>query len=243
MTRAQYIEAVLAKLEEISPFAEPDTFIAADGDSAYANAVKPIKSYVDKSLNEAAHNCLRSLPLSLLHGDISTMSVVSGDLLISDDGVGVIYLPSNNVRPVRFHQSLLKRDITAFITTEDPIYILQQNLHTRGKVCKPVVAISSRISPSGTYGQTVGTLEIYSFPQSVWDTDTLTATFYYIDTNKKPDYDSSTDSSHPEQSVNSPIEEYIILECAAMVSEILNDANSAQLFRNQLQEKVAAALK
>ena len=89
MTRAQYIEAVLVKLEEINPFAEPDTFIAAEGDSAYANAVKPSKSYVDKSLDEAAHNCLRSLPLSLLHEDVQRIKLNNDNVTMNIDGEGV----------------------------------------------------------------------------------------------------------------------------------------------------------
>ena len=50
MTRAQLIEAVKVKLEEISPFDEPETFLAANGDSSYEN-VKPILSYIEQKVS------------------------------------------------------------------------------------------------------------------------------------------------------------------------------------------------
>ena len=64
-TREEYIEAVKVKLEEISPFKEPDHFIDGTSDPDF-DCVKPIVSYIEKNLDEAAQNCLRSLPLSLL---------------------------------------------------------------------------------------------------------------------------------------------------------------------------------
>ena len=57
MTREEYIEAVKVKLEEVSPFDEPNSFIAADNDPAYKE-VKPIISYIEKTLDAAAHNCM-----------------------------------------------------------------------------------------------------------------------------------------------------------------------------------------
>ena len=69
MTRDQLIDRVLTKLDEKSPFDEPQSFIAAEGDSSY-DKVKPIKVYVDDLLDEAANDCLRMLPLSLVRNDI-----------------------------------------------------------------------------------------------------------------------------------------------------------------------------
>lgn len=226
MTRQQYIDAVKVKLEEISPFDEPDSFIA-DGDDA-ANTVKPIISYINNSLDEATKNCLNSLPIALLHADIAR---TTGTMPINSDGVGIIPI-SVNRRFVRFRQELLKRDITAFITTEDPLYLVQQDKDVRGGVCKPVAVVSSDYNEDAAAN---GQLEIYSFPEEYYGTSNQTFYLTSIDLTKKP---GSDETNH----IASPIEEFIVLECAAMVKEILGDMQSAKLCRQQYQAKLQATL-
>lgn len=238
MTREDYIKAVKVKLEEISPFEEPDNFIA-DTDNL-ASSVKPIISYIDKSLDEATHNCLNALPLSLLHADIvhvTSTGAASGtiEMEIDKDGVGRFSIPQG-IRLIRFRHDALKRDITAFITTEDPLYLLQQNKYTRGGTAKPVAVWSSDDDE----------VQIYSFPESM-KTDVgaedTSAILLGIDTTRHPDNRSTTEPAYTDTSyVKSPIEEYIILECAAMVSEILGNADAATIFRNQIQSKIQATL-
>lgn len=225
-TREEYIEAVKVKLEEISPFDEPDSFIA-DGDSA-ANTVKPIISYIDKSLDEATVRSLNSLPITLLHADIAR---TTGTMPIDDKGVGIIPI-SVNRRFVRFRQELLKRDITAFITTEDPLYLVQQDEDVRGGICKPVAVISSDYNDGAA---AAGQLEIYSFPKEYYGTSEQTFYLTSIDLAKKP---GSNEANH----INSPIEEFIVLECAAMVASILGDTATTQICQTQYQAKLQATL-
>lgn len=220
MTRADYIAAVKVKLEEISPFDEPQSFIAA-GDSA-ENTVKPIISYIDKSLDEAAHDCLNSLPLSLLHADIERLTPT---MKINAQGVGIIGGLSSTLRLVRFRHEALQRDITAFITSEDPLYLLQQNRYVRGGTVKPVA-----VWASSNDGANIGQLEIYSFLPELNSTTSDAATLLAIETHKTA------------EDVKSPIEEYITLRCAATVAQILNDANAAQALQQEYTNKLQATL-
>lgn len=289
MTRQEYIDAVKVKIEEISPFDEPDAFI--DGDPT--SPVKPVISYINKSLDEAAHNCLKSLPLSLLHKDLE--QAATSDMT---DDMGMLFM---NIKPnwrlVRFHHNLLKRDITSFITTEDPLYLLQQNKYTCGGREKPVAVVASTINSSTVRCN----LEVYT---GMPNTSLQTALLWYINTAKHADnktsyivfegvmyyyggayggglkaqwtsdygrtiytdFNATGDNrtvykvefgyheigttekfvqgiSDDVEYVKSPIHEYIVLECAAMVAEILGDANTAQVCRNQYQTKLQAELK
>ncbi len=230
MTRNEYIEAVKVKLEEISPFDEPATFIAA-GDSEI-DSIKPIVSYIDKTLDEATKNCLLALPLSLLHPDIEAVPKLKGggedDLTIAVDSQGVGRCkPVQNFRFVRFHHDSLGRDITAFITSEDPLYLLQQNPYTRGGTTKPVAVWNAALDE----------MEIYSFPPSLYSTTQTDAVLLGIRTNKKPNSDATGN-----EIVHSPIDEYIVLECAAMVADIIGDTNTAAMMRSQQQQKLASVL-
>lgn len=211
MTRDNYILAVKAKLDEISPFDEPNNFIAADGDPDY-DEVKPIISYIDKSLDEAARYCLSDLPLSLLTQDIIKDEI---EVFVSKRGVGTATIDDlDNCRWARVHDpnDIWERDVTAFYTTTDPMYLLQQNMHTRGGCSKPVVVIAPE----------VGGLEFYSFP--IADTTyTLTVEGYTVDT------------STTVENIASSIERFIVLRCAAYVEEILGDANAAKIFNDEYE--------
>ena len=232
-TREEYIEAVKVKLEEISPFKEPDHFIDGTSDPDF-DCVKPIVSYIEKNLDEAAQNCLRSLPLSLLHADIERKT---DGFSVDVNGVGFITCIHANYRYVRFHHEALKRDITAFITSEDPLYLVQQNEHVRGGLAKPVAVLASYAETGNYYGQ----IEIYSFKPKMaeaFDPSTVSTDFVllYINTEKT----AGRDTLHP---VQSPIEDLIVLECAKMVFAILGNFDGVKSCENEQAEKIQAILK
>lgn len=216
MTRPDYIQAVKAKLEEISPFDEPASFIAADPDEQ--GKIKPIQSYIDSELDRAARYCLNTLPLSLLSKDVTSSDKNAS---VDEGGVGHIGEMSQYLRLVRVHDNgkVWKRDVTAFMTTSDALYLLQQNVFTRGGVAKPVVVINPE----------QGELELFSFPPKL-GLKTESLKVYYID------------GSVVAESVKSDISEYIILVCAAYVAEILQDTNRATTLRTEFQEKVASII-
>ena len=244
MTRQEYIEAVKVKLEEISPFDEPDAFIAADNDADYAD-VKPIVSYIDSSLDEAAQNCLRSLPLSLLHADIERKT---DGFSVDVNGVGFITGIHANYRYTRFRHDALKRDITAFITSEDPLYLVQQNEHVRGGLAKPVAVLASFHD-----GSNAGQIEIYSFKPKMaeaFDPSEVSTDFVllYINTEKKvgvaTDFTPAlTPAQAQAQLVQSPIKDLIVLECAKMVFAILGNFDGVKSCENEQAEKIQAILK
>lgn len=232
-TREEYIEAVKVKLEEISPFDEPDSFIYGTTDPDY-DRVKPIVSYIEKNLDEAAQNCLRSLPLSLLHADIDRKT---DGFSVDVNGVGFITGIHANYRYVRFLHAALKRDITAFITSEDPLYLVQQNEHVRGSLAKPVAVLASYAETGNYYGQ----IEIYSFKPKMaeaFDPSDVSTDFVllYINTEKT----AGSDTLHP---VQSPIEDLIVLECAKMVFAILGNFDGVKSCEKEQAEKIQAILK
>lgn len=222
MQRSDYIQKVKAKLEEISSFSDPSSLqVLGDGES---ELVKPIISYIEDSLDEAAHFCLDNLPTTLLASD---MEEDEYSMPIGLDGVGRISGIDEYVRLVRVRVlgGAWERDVTEFITPSSPLYVLQQNRYTRGKSVKPVVA----------YVPERSMLELYSFPpqmrpEDCCDYSQARAKVYYINTHKKA------------EKVSSLISEFIVLRCAAIVLEILKD-NNAEVMMTEYANKLNDILK
>jgi hypothetical protein len=166
MTRQEYIDKVKVKLDEVSPFDEPLTFIAANGDDSY-DKVKPITKYIDEELNNATEYCLRMLPLKVLASDIEKEELS----LTNTNGVGIVQF-ADTYRLCRVSVVDWERDATHSFTTEDAEYLLQQNKHTRSGIAKPAVFFNPEDS----------TLELYSLPA---DSKTDKATIYRIDLTTK----------------------------------------------------------
>lgn len=166
MTRQEYIEKVKVKLDEVSPFDEPLTFIAANGDSSY-DKVKPITKYIDEELDNATDYCLRMLPLKVLADDISK----TNETMTITNGVGSIPFVSTK-RLCRVKVADWERDVTHFFTTEDAEYLLQQNKHTRSGIAKPSVFFNAENK----------SLELFSLPVS---SQTKNADIWSIDLTKK----------------------------------------------------------
>lgn len=217
MRRDDYIYKVKAKLEEISPFDEPDSFIAAGDDNQ--GLVKPITSYIEDSLDEAARFCLNILPLSLLAADIE-----QEDILVKVDrkGVGRTVEPiDEHVRFIRLSvPEMWERDVTTFIGTSGLLYEEQQNKYKRGGSCKPVVA----------YNPADACLELYSFDSDLCEKQVDASLWSIYLTEVKA------------EEVGSDISEYIVLRCAAMVADILNNA-SAETFMTEFNNLLAPILK
>lgn len=234
MTRAELISRVQTKLDEKSPFDEPQSLIAAAGDSSY-DKVKPITMYIDDLLDEAANDCLRMLPLSLVGKDVQKLSLLGPDApavyadkqVVVTDGVGVMPLSDNGithyVRLLRVRADGWKKEVTSFITSADSYYLVQQNPDTRGKLCKPVVA----------WVPESDRLELFSFP-NVANSTKVAADVWYIHCNKQ----AGSDQSNP---VQSPIDELIAIRCAELVCNIFGNQN-AQVFQKEFTEKVNSVL-
>lgn len=234
MTRAELISRVQTKLDEKSPFDEPQSLIAAAGDSSY-DKVKPITMYIDDLLDEAANDCLRMLPLSLVGADVQKISLLgkgapavdAAKQVVVTDGVGVLPLSANGIshyiRLLRVRADGWKKEVTSFITSADSYYLVQQNPSTRGKLCKPVVA----------WVPESNRLELFSFP-NVNNETKVAADMWYIQCNKQ----AGSDQSNP---VQSPIDELIAIRCAELVCNIFGNQN-AQVFQKEFTEKVNSVL-
>ena len=234
MTREEIIDYVLSKLDEKSPFDEPLNFIAAANDPSY-DKVKPIKVYVEDFLDHVANDCLRTLPLSLLHSDISIYT--TSNLVVNSQGVGEVLLSNlsstdDYLRVIRVYVDYWKRDALAVISSSDPLYPLQLNNNTRGKRYKPIVAVVPEKSM----------LELYSLPgmensnTGSSNPRTINSNIYYINCNKT----AGSNSANP---VLSNIDEFIAIRCAELISNVFKMSELSKIFQKELTEKVNSVLK
>lgn len=136
MTTDEYINKVRAKIEEISPFSSPTSFIAAEGDGEFAN-VNPINSYIEDSLGQSVEEALTIVPLHLLSEDSASTTLQ----ITKDNGVGNAELPTDFLRLVSVKVESWERKVTELISVTNPLYLLQQNPYTRGGYSKPIAAI------------------------------------------------------------------------------------------------------
>jgi hypothetical protein len=212
LTRQQLIDYVRTKLDEHSPFDEPQSFIAAAGDPDY-DKVKPIVKYIDDLLNEAANDCLRMLPLTLVGADVQKL--ICPEISIDDDEVVRIKLSTQNLLNARFTRvkaTLWKKEVTSFITSSNPMYLLQQDEDARGKLCKPIVAIVPEKD----------CLELYSFPGMAGKTTNTDV--FYISCNKEA------------ENIVSDIDELVAIRCAELLCNVFG-SQSAQVFQKEFAEK------
>lgn len=230
MTRGEYIEAVRVKLEEISPFDDPSWFIADTANEA--NKVKPIREYIDATLNEATKEMLLLLPPSLIWADTDVFNLTTpnnsyyyleGDpaeqmhvgKLALEQAVGPTY-----VRILYVKVGAWLRPVTELITDQDKRYQLQCNPYTRGGVAKPVVVYLT---------QPRYMLELYSIPAAA-DAD-KSITMRYMDVGRRPEM------------LASDIGEYIVLNCAAKVFVIMERPELAKHCMDELTAKLELILK
>lgn len=214
MKTDELIKAVKVKLDEISPFEEPTAF--DDNDDDAFRVVKPIVSTIADCLPKAAWFCLNNLPISLLGPDVDY-----DDLSVSIDrnGVGHVDGMEKYSRFIRMRSPEWKRDATVAITTSDPLYLIQQDSNVRAGACKPMVVYSAE----------TGELELYSFPHRCC-CGRASATLWYIDCHKSV------------EKVKSPIEDFIVLSCAAYVAEIMGNVDAAKMFQTEYNNKQQTVL-
>lgn len=213
MTRSELIELVKVKLEEISPFDEPQSFIAAGYDKDY-ETVKPIVSYIDDTLDKAAWKCLSELPLSALCDDIDKINLHA---IVDEFGVGHIELITIRSCPrfVRVSTRTWRRDCTKVLAATDELALLQESPYTRGGSCKPVTLFFPETKE----------LRLYSFP-NIKTGEQLGCKIYFIDCSKKS------------EDVKSDISDFIALQCATYVYEILGRNDAAQIMIEEYNNKL-----
>lgn len=157
MYRSEIARKVKARLEEYSPFEEPDQLLAdPSGD------VKPLDAYIEEAIDTACNTILLSVPLSLVRHTVQDVPGIGG-IAIEDGEVGVLDVPCDYLRLYRVKCSTWRRAVSVAVDESSPIYPLQRNRYTRGRTEKPVVAIAGN------------RFEIYSMPDG-----TVCTEFRYV---------------------------------------------------------------
>lgn len=213
-SREEYIRSVKVQLEEVSAFEEPDTFLATDVNDTFTSDdrhIKPLRTYIDKSLDRATWYCLSVIPSKLLRQDIRLLNPI---IHIDDKGVGSCDFQCEHYRPIRFWGGdKWRRDVVNFPTEQSPEYLLQSNFYTRGGTNKPRIFIDT----------INGLLEFYSFHET---NTSFEGELYCVDLQTLP------------QDVSSPIEHFIVLKSAQYVLEMFNDTPRAQLLEKTFNDKL-----
>lgn len=221
LSETDLIEEVKTKMEEISPFDEPDNFIVAGGDASY-DKVKAIVSYIKQELPNAISYCLSTLPLSLLAADVKCIEVKN--IHIDKNCVGILDNMYDWFRYARVSvPEYWRRDVTSFLTSSDAMYLVEQHPYVGSGACKPKVVVVPEL----------GVLELHSFPGHANEDIDTEVNVYYINpvvAKVNDDFD-----------IESAISDYISLRCAECVYNIFGMQQSA-IMAKMFNEKVTSVL-
>lgn len=207
MLGSDIIDLVIVKMEEHSPFSiKPGEKMLAGGD--IMEEIKPVYSYIETHLHEAADEILLAIPIQHL-ADIKE----NGDSLVikedkNDSSICVINKPYNWLRLHTLWINGWQRPVHNVIYPENPMYALQFNRWSRGTPQKPVV------TDDGLF------LHCYS----VKDNGTLSIReFFYIS-----HFDKGTD--YPRD-----IAELISLNTARKVYEVFGNTEQSSAMSNEIK--------
>ena len=218
MLRDEVIKAVKARLDEFSPFEEPESLVALP-----QSEVKPLDSIIENILAKAQDDVLRVVPLDLVErtvnditseaNGISTLGVspVMGRMA-GDTNVGVMKVPHDFLRLHTAKFDIWRRAVKETYSSESEMYLLQRNPYTRGKTEKPIICIND------------GNFEVYSLPYPEGE-QTHCTKFSYIP---------RTDEA--ETTFEDSIAPLVILEAARVCCEIFGKVNETKLLAEE--EKV-----
>lgn len=205
------IKAVLAKLEELSPYQNPNAFTA---DNQMANVVRPVWSYAEEMMDESIKEAVTMLPLKHLNEDVSTLTLTA---TIDADGVGELDVPEDRemLRLAYLQFPEWERAVTRPVDEASEVANMQTNPFTRGGTSKPVVVWIS--------GDNVW--KCYSFPKG----------------NARQERTSRCgvvwmpDKTQDEGLYTKRAAEYAILICAIKVHGTYNNTANVKFLREELQ--------
>lgn len=128
---------VVVKMEEYTPYGPSSTPLLAGGDQL--NEVKPVYSYIDQTLAEAANEILLIAPI---HRIVSKEADVMGIADKDDRRIGIIPMPTDFLRLHTLRMVGWSKPIHETIHEGDPAYSLQFVRWTRGTKQKPAATIT-----------------------------------------------------------------------------------------------------
>lgn len=138
--RMSVINATKVKIDEVIPEGEgiAITFVT----ETMPNVTNPLDIMIHVLMDEVAKELLLIAPLHILTPKVDTPTPVE----IKNDEewgrYGKITLPSDFLRLQSFKMFEWEQPVTVPITPLDPLYALQRNKYTRGRISKPVAVLT-----------------------------------------------------------------------------------------------------
>ena len=221
MLRSEIIEKVKARLDEYSPFSEPQSLVALG-----ASEVKPIDSYIEQVLAGAQDAILRIVPLSRVRETVRDLTMEAngqsafgqspvmermGSVGSDDYEVGTLVVPQDFLRLHTVRFDTWKRDVNRAHDISEPEYVVQRNKYTRGRNHKPSIIINN------------GVFEVYSLTFDADDGEEHCKVFRYIPL---------TDAA--ETTFEDSISDLVVLEAAREVANIFGEVNVAKELAEEL---------
>jgi hypothetical protein len=142
MKGSKIVDLVIVKLEEKSAFLTPpgsSNPILVTGDNI--DELKPVYSYIDAHLAEAANEVLIAAPLNRLAPEQIDVTKLKPKTQ-NADGTGIILLPPCFLRLYSVMMGGWSRPVHKAVTKSDHLYTVQHNSFTKGTPQKPVVIFS-----------------------------------------------------------------------------------------------------
>lgn len=207
MTGAEIKDLVIVKLEEHSAFLTEDNTsgpLLSGGDSL--QEVKPVYSYIDAQLPEAANEVLLAVPIHKLIPKVDNPNVTA-----NEDGTGVITLADDFLRLHTLKMKEWIRPVHLAITPQHPLYAQQFVKYTRGNQHKPVVVYHGESSTSRE-------LSYYS----VSTDHTVDSMLYVAKFSETENY-------------NDSVAELIALNCAKKVLEVFGNTEQVSIMTSEIQ--------
>lgn len=127
---------VIVKMDEYTPYS-PTSPLLAGGDDF--EQVKPVESYIDQSLFEAANEILSIVPIHKLRYKVADVECIPD---ANDSCIGKIAVPDDFLRLHTLWMEGWRMPVHSVIHAYDPAYSLQFVRWTRGTKQKPVVTIT-----------------------------------------------------------------------------------------------------
>jgi hypothetical protein len=212
MTYNELIDRVKVKMEEYTPFSEV-AMIAAPEQAGFE--VKPIVSYIDKTLEESANEVLMTLPLNLIRSE----EMVIIDQIKHPDGTGVIGLGDNFLRVHSFKMKDWKHTLHYSVQEDSEVAELQENPYTMGRIHKPVLVYHRSLDV---------------FPKN------KALCYYSCLPNSKQEIEQSWQvSCFDKYNIQEDLSEFYVLNCAKKVYGIFGLAEKVTLMDNEFVSLVS----
>lgn len=132
MTRADLLDLIKVKMDEVSPFTENELIS---------------ETFADEFIDKASDEVLLKVPLTLIAPD----DMPTTEQVENTDGTGFIPVPSDYLRLHSFKMEEWDEAVNITITEQHPKFKLQKFTTTRGKPSKPIVVdMNYKISHTGS---------------------------------------------------------------------------------------------